>query len=528
MASIQNYMKKCIALFIPLIFMASSCSLDIEGTDSIITPESGGTFQGVENPSAQLTEIFNAIRGNLEAQDNYFALQEVSTDELLVPTRGTDWGDNGIWRTLHAHTWTPAHQYVLNVWNQFNQEILRSTEVIDTRSQATAADVAQARFTRAYSMFIIMDNYGQVPFREPDDAASVNPSVLSRTEAYDMIISDLTSAMSDLPANGPGVGGDRATQASANFLMAKVRLNAPIYNGSGTANAADMQAVIDAVDAIEAAGFALEAGYFNLFTSMPDNETIFWVPASTGNNMWNGLHYHQIASDNQGGGWNGFTTLSEFYDLFEGDPNTNAAGSGQEERRGWVPDGTNSDNTNIGIGFGFLVGQQWGATGFDDSGNPTGFTALNDRPGNPLVFTRELPGLVGNNERTGIRVLKYHPVNGAFAGHKIIFRYSDAHLMRAEAMWRMGGDPTAEVNELRAIRGATPLASTAESDLIDERGRELYIEYWRRNDLIRFGQFTKNWPFKDGGSVGDETKNLYPIPSNALLSNPNLTQNPGY
>ena len=51
---------------------------------------------------------------------------------------------------------------------------------------------------------------------------------------------------------------------------------------------------------------------------------------------------------------------------------------------------------------------------------------------------------------------------------------------------------------------------------------------WRRNDLIRFGQFTRDWEFKNPASVGDETKTLYPIPLIALLSNPNLQQNPGY
>jgi hypothetical protein len=64
-----------------------------------------------------------------------------------------------------------------------------------------------------------------------------------------------------------------------------------------------------------------------------------------------------------------------------------------------------------------------------------------------------------------------------------------------------------------------------ESVMLDERARELYHEGWRRNDLIRFGQFSSTWEFKE---VADETKNLFPIPSNALLTNPNLVQNEGY
>ena len=75
------------------------------------------------------------------------------------------------------------------------------------------------------------------------------------------------------------------------------------------------------------------------------------------------MHYNMV-TPNQGGGWNGFSTLAEFYDLFEGDANENYVGSGQEERRGWVPDASNANNTdNYGMGYGFLVGQQYSGTG---------------------------------------------------------------------------------------------------------------------------------------------------------------------
>ena len=86
----------------------------------------------------------------------------------------------------------------------------------------------------------------------------------------------------------------------------------------------------------------------------------------------------------------------------------------------------------------------------------------------------------------------------------------------------------AEVNELRVLRDATPLGYVSLDDMIDERGRELYVEFFRRNDLIRFCQFTKDWEFKDPAAVGDTNKNLFQIPLTALLSNPNLVQNPGY
>lgn len=507
--------RSLLAIALVSLFTVSSCTdLEIEATDSVITDESIG-FDGV-NAETALNNVYNDVYGQLGDQANFFALNEVSTDETLVPTRGTDWGDNGIWRTLHAHTWSPTHQFILNTWNNLNQNVFRASEIIDDRTDGTAQQKAEARFLRAFSMFFVLDLWGQAPFRNPGDGPEVDPTVFSAAEAYDFILNDLTSAIPNLPATGPSAETNRASQASANFLMAKLRLNAERYKGS--VDNSDYQAVIDAVDAIAGDGFALQAGYFDIFKEDVDSETIWFAVTSVGNRIWNGMHYNQNAPDNGGGGWNGFTTLAEFYDSFEGNATSNYVGDGQEERRGWVPDASNADETNLGIGYGFLINQQ-----YDEDGS-----ALKDRPGEPLVFTKDLPGLAGNGEKTGVRIIKYHPVNGSFTSHEIVFRYSDAHLMKAEAMMKMGGNATALVNELRTLRGASTLGSVSDADMLAERGRELYYEFWRRNDLVRFGQYTRDWQFKDPGSVGASFRNLYPIPVNALLSNPNLVQNEGY
>ena len=126
------------------------------------------------------------------------------------------------------------------------------------------------------------------------------------------------------------------------------------------------------------------------------------------------------------------------------------------------------------------------------------------------------------------KCIKYNPRFGAQTEHEIFFRYSDAYLMKAEAMFRAGQDPTAMMNVLRNLRKATPFTSVTEQDILDERGRELYAEFWRRNDMIRFGQYTRDWELKAASEVGNETRNLFPIPANQLILNPNLTQNPGY
>lgn len=512
-----------------LAFVVSSCSLDIDETDSLITEGASDVFNGVASPSDAVTNLYNNISNQAGDQANLYALQEVTTDELMVLTRGTDWGDNGIWRTLHQHTMGPTHQYVNQVWNDKNSAVLRATEIIDPLSNASAADVAQAKFVRAYNMWLVLDFWGQVPFRNPTDGPEITPSVLTKDEAYNLIVQDLTDAIANLPNSNPTSDDKkRAVKATARFLLAKVKLQSIVYKGAYGPN--DLQDVIDLVNQIEADGYALVASttfgdYFDVFVgpTFTNTDVIWNVPAGVGNRMWNGLHYNQPAKPgdgNDGGGWNGFTTLAEFYDKFEGPPNDNSIGLSQEERRGFTQTLASTNADNFGFGFGFQFGQMYSYKG--------GAVALTDRGGAPLVFTKEVPGLVGNNERTGIRLLKWSPANGAFTSGLVMARFADAHLMRAEAKLRLGntGGALADVNALRQKRLNTPdLTSISEAEMLDERGRELYLEGWRRHDLIRFGVFKNAWQFKE---AGDGHSDLFPIPASALLSNPSLVQNPGY
>jgi hypothetical protein len=536
----KKYQFKLTFLLVATALVTSSCTdLEVSETDSIITLTNadGTTFNGVENPQSALDNAYNNIRSYWDTQENQYALSEVTTDEFIIPTRGTDWGDNGLWRVLHQHSWTFEHQFINNTWNNWNTLQLLASEIIDPKSNASVQQIAEAKFIRAYSQWYILDFWGIVPVRDLSLPPSELPEVLDASTALEGIVQDLNDAIADLAEVGPGVDTERANKSIARFLLAKVLLNKHIYNGSGTADSADMDQVISLVDAITAEGYALQAGYFDLFRNQSNTETIFSTPASNGSRMWNTLHYNLGNDLGAGGGWNGFSTLAEFYDSFEGDSEVNTPGSGQEERRGFVPlsglaagaEGT-SDGNNDGfadgsnVGYGFLIGQQYALDG----------TPLTDRNDDPLSFTRNFvdgtgqQNLQNNGETTGIRVIKYNPRFGDFVPHQVLFRYADAYLMKAEAMMRKGNDVTAMVNELRELRQATPLGTVTEADLLAERGRELFAEGWRRNDLIRFGQYTRDWVFKESTSVGDETKHLFPIPAAQLITNPNLVQNPGY
>ena len=541
----KRFQLRFLTLATLAVFGLYSCTdLEIEETDSFISEG----FQGLEDPQSALDQLYNQIDGEWGGQENTYALNIVTTDEQLIPTRGADWGDNGRWRKLHQHEWGLEEIDIIRPFDSWNSNQLLASQILDERSAASADVAAQAHFLRAFSMYWILDLYGQVPFRDTQLASSSVPEVLSGAAAVDFILADLDAAIAGLPSIAAGTGEqNRASKAAARYLKAKVLLNRHIFEAqliepfSISPNAADMQEVVNLVDAIAADGYALQEGYFEIFEPEADTETIWFADnANTGNRIFNGLHYNSTSLG--GGGWNGFSTLAEFYDLFEGDPNENALtsdllsdpASGQEERRGGVPnvgldaDGDGNLDEGSNVGRGFLMGQQYAL-----ADTPT---ELQDRQGNPLFFSREFvdgsgqANLINNSETTGIRVQKYQArIGGGFAPHVIIMRYSDAHLMKAEAIFRgASGDALAVFNDVRRIRGVDELGSLTEQDLLDERGRELYIESWRRNDMIRFGQYLRQWEFKSSDEAGNTARLLFPIPLPQLLANPNLVQNPGY
>ncbi len=117
-----------------------------------------------------------------------------------------------------------------------------------------------------------------------------------------------------------------------------------------------------------------------------------------------------------------------------------------------------------------------------------------------------------------------------------LFRLAEIYLTRAEAKYRMG-DTDGALADLKYVtdRAGVP-AHTSVNDqiLIDEWGKEFYMEGRRRSDLVRFGLFTGSrylWDFKGGqpGGTGvDKHFEVYPIPDTDLAGNPNMSQNADY
>lgn len=463
-----------------------------------------------------LQGAYNSL-GGLQTQDVVWALMEHSSDEALGPTRGPDWDDNGVWRVIHNHQWDADHSVVRNTFNSLLTAQFSATAVLE--QSPTASEAAQARFIRALSVFLVLDLYDQVPFREDLKDLKQLPITLKGSAAADKVISEANAALAALPDAGANTWV--ANKDAARVLLMKAYLNRGVYANRVTPTfaAADMNQVITLADQILGnTRYALSDNFFTNFA--PNNnsaskELIYTLENTVGvrggNNRFNWfctLHYNQRPS-----GWNGFTTLADFYDKFEA----------ADTRRG----GSYPGLTNVtGLRTGFLVGQQ-----FDQNG-----TALKDRKGNNLAFTREVAlKETGNNlEITGIRVIKYVPdfaqgIDGNAENEYVIFRLADVMLMKAEAQLRLGqtANALAIVNTLRAKRGASALTTLTLQTLLDERGREMYWEGWRRNDQVRFGTFLNGVGSTRPNKSGNE-RLVFPIPNQQLAVNPNLTQNPGY
>jgi hypothetical protein len=154
--------------------------------------------------------------------------------------------------------------------------------------------------------------------------------------------------------------------------------------------------------------------------------------------------------------------------------------------------------------------------------------------GLPVDFTVDIPALVMDDPAeyptyriAGPRFGKFEYEIGATPNLNNdfpVFRYSDVILMKAEAQFRQngGGQMYLDMIRNRAGVGSIPIN---EENLLAERGRELYFENWRRQDLIRFDAFNDAWWEKEESA---EFRNVFPIPQDQIDANPNLTQNPGW
>ncbi len=496
----------------------SCTNLDEDVLDGFKSDGSAGAI----NTASFLKTAYEGLR-EFQGQGQMFTMDEMSSDALVGPTRGGDWDDNGKWRQFHTHTWTSDNEEIKGAWNTLLSNVYNCNQVID--KGGTPSEILQARFLRAFYYYNVIDLFGQTPYREPNTPLTDDPKVWTRTQATEFVISELEAIISSLPSR---IAGDPSivNKDAGHFLLAKLYLNKAVFLASNpigpyTFSATDMTKVVANVDAMTNSLGSTPDSYWDNFSpnNATSNELVFTSKNSNGSNGGNmqsrwrmGMHYNQKPD-----GWNGFTTLAEYYARFN--PN---------DKR--IKYETPSIINNFGNPVGFQVGQIY---------KPGGTAIVRDRIkttanplGQPLIYTSAIKLIVDASslENAGIRGMKYIPDNTSLdkpENDYVLMRYSDALLMKAEAIARGGAGSVGTImSDIAARTGTGDAPSPATLDGIYlERGKELWWEGWRRNDMIRFGKFLNVRELKPYASKSRNI--LFPIPADALL-NANITQNPGY
>ncbi len=477
---------------------------------------------------ASLFSAYNSIYGIMGNHGNLFSVNEVSTDEAVIPTRGADWGDGGIWVRCQQHTYTPDEGYFEGAWNSCYTAINQINNgfiLYEGNEGLTDPVKAELRALRSMYYFFLMDAFGNVPII----TESGDQGQKSRTEVYNFIMSEINDIQPDLSQTNL-IG--RMDYWTMQALKAKMLLNQEVYTGT----AANMQDVVDACDEIINSGqFAFASSYQSIFdkNNGGNPEHIYAIPFdevyATGHNIGQmTLHYaSQATYDAEQQPWNGYATLSEFYNSYI-DPSINPGPQGDVV--GLDPDGAMTTGTKDGRLVNFLVGTQKSFSGdvlLDKSAEP------DDPTGETLTFTPYINELApGAWRQSGARINKYtfyNKMKPDLDNDKPIFRYTDVLLMKAEALYRMDpADATALtlVNTIRQRASVDPFTALNDTNLLEERGREMFFEMWRRNDLIRFDKFNDAW--EKHPADGSDHVNLYPIPSAVIEGNSSISQNPGY
>ncbi|MHA4896359.1 RagB/SusD family nutrient uptake outer membrane protein [Pedobacter sp. PWIIR3] len=496
---------------------------------------------------------------------NYFALQEISTDEAILPFRGgTDWGDNGIYLQLHQHENISTDVNVRNTWNNILIGISRSVTAINalpTNPDPSAKlFAAEAKGMRAYYNMLLLDLYGLVFVK---DDASETSKILRGDAAVEYIKSELLAIEPIVETTtGPG----RITKGAVWGLLARLYMNAAVYRNiySPTVTFAnnDLDKAIEYCNKIIGSGqYNLSPDYFSLFNdnNHTNKELIFVVDQRADLNGHNRLGYFSISGDQfplpaytGANGTDGPAITSDFYRTWvEANGSIDPAIADPRFFKQNLPSATACvDAASFNINRGILRGQQYGLIRRNGVflKCPDGkmqvdklFYDTRSKPTLPVDFTENVDYTVaGSNYNTGYRVSKYEFSKTSVSGRNfgehdiIILRLADIYLMRAEAKLRKGdASALADVNTVRAARTSTtpaaPLANITLDLLFRERGFEFYWEMVRRTDMIRFGKYEGLWTEKKNTDV---RKRLFPIPQTAIDGASNLpgylVQNPGY
>ena len=519
-----------VGLLTLLLVPVQGCTDLTETPISSITPSKFFHTEG--EVLAALAGVYAGLR-NTTSEGDYWGLSEVSTDEIVVPTRGSDWFDNGTWLETHRQTWAANSpgtlSFMNNAWNTAYAGIARANVLLTALQSVTVPNQArvegEVRFLRAFYYYLLMDLYGGVPIATTLELQA--RARATRDSTFKFIESELLAVRTALPLSWDAGNRGRITRGAADALLANMYLNARVYKneaaGAGISATAyntclgvlvsggkdACQAAIDAADSVINSGaYQLADTFVQNFNAdnATSTENIFVVKFADAdglgfNMLMRTLHYNQYSPSP----WNGFAILAQTYNAF--DP--------ADKRR-------NS----------FLVGPQVNV----ETGLP-----VQDRAKNPLNFSVGIVDVTSATEGEGPRIYKW-PLDKKHvqqnAGNDYAwFRLAEVYLIKAEALNEQTPGSAAALAALNTVRARTvpvapALAGPITRDMIlSERLFEFTAEAKRRQDLIRHGRYTACWQFKDattGTCPRPASYVLMPIPQTQIDANALITQNNGY
>ena len=571
-------MKKSVSFLVFTSVLFAACTKLNTPVLSQYTPQTPVTQNDYVTALGSIyTQLANNPSGSRYAVE-YWRLQELSTDEAIIPARNGNYDDGGQYRLLHLHTWSSDHPTVLSVW-QWGFQAINTCNVM-LQQFAPAANsalktnaIAETHAMRDLFYFFMMDLYGNIPIVDTIVSnSSAPPPTVPRAQIFAYIEQDLKATLPNLAANVDGTTYGHATKWMAFALLEKMYLNAQIY--TGTPRYADAVAMADSI--LINGPYSLDANYGSIFypTNGPGvKETIFAIPYDANLLKGNQMTRYGFASyvyplyNLPTAGSVALSTDSGFYHqnfILPGDTRDTFWLRGPQYYfpnqavnlslypssiwpviQGYYPralypttnitldanyNGTKNANVVYSLGSDSSSVVFWQVT-YRDS------LVLR---GNPIKMD------VGDDilaQCEGIRSKKFYPdpnenpqtqdQNNDFP----VFRLADVLLMKAEAILRGASATTVKgslqtpatlVNLVRKRVGAMLTADPLTVDsILPERAREFAWEGWRRNDLIRFGTFENAWGFKAAGAA-DATRQIFPVPTTELSTNQRLTQNPGY
>ena len=495
-----------------------------------------------------VANLYNYIGGHNDCEGlqgttrGVYDLQTFTSDEALLPTRGGDWYDGGLWQSLFTHSWTPTETILEGTWNYLYKVIVLcnySLYLLDSHRDLVSpldlsAYVAEVKALRAIYYCYLLDLFGSVPYVTDTEIDMYSVRQLSRSQIFNNAWNDLIESrrfLSSERSNQEGVYYGRITRPVVDFVLAKMALNAEIWYddvwtddereaGSdillpcgelGEMTAWD--ACIYYCDQVTQAGYQLETDYRENFSiyNEESRENIFTIPMDKGlyanefSNLFRSRHYNHGSALGLGAENGISATVSTVL--------TYGYGTGEVDRRfayNFYADTVLVDGRTVHL----------------DNGEPLVYQ--------PLAVKIDLTG--SPYEKTaGARMAKYEVDRTAYNDGKlqnndiVLFRYADVLLMKSEAKVRSGRNGDEELNQVRK-RVGMPYRKATLDNLLDERLMELAWEGWRRQDLIRFDRYHLPYSSRPANAKEETTRYtiVFPIPQRAMNLNDQMAQNPGY